>query len=840
YILNPSALGKRGQTVFALRASTLLHIKESQFIEAVEGNPRLSMLFADRVRQQLDQNTAAQKNPFALSDLENLGIRPEITTYQKDEVIFNEGEVADAAFLVLSGAVRLSRQGSDSETLPTIAAGQVFGERGVLTGDARSATARAERQTRVIRLTADEFKRGYQKSNLFRSFIDAVDDNFRLPGLHRSLTFQGRHGDALAIHRLYLLADERSLLSTSVPDLACFEAFVLPHGLTEEEKPDKEIKWVEAESTGDWQCLRSISLDSSGALIRFSSVGGSSDASYVIELLTHHTTLDQAQLEEFAKTGRLRRKESDSQQPDDSFIVCRCANVSMADLNRLKGEGASDVRELQEISGCGYVCGGCLPTLHTIFGTSRNISVVPDSHKTTEDCYRVTLTAEAPLPFEWEAGQFIALSGRIDGRWISRNYTITSHPHKYQIELFVKREPKGAFSRWLLDGNHRLKELTVSSPHGNVTWAPESPSTTFFVAGIGLTPAIATARRLVNAEKNGSQGMSPITIDLSLRTKADLAAAEPLLSLEKESKLITLRVRFTKDEGRITPAEIRAIAEKHRTGQFVVCGPSAFNKLISDTLLGAGLRQDQVLCEDFVAPVTGDKALEQLRSAQSGVKKKRIASYLIGLGVLILSVGSLSLPSNQSLLPSGPANVGHESLKCDHCHSAAPGSHRQQLQAKAKFLLGYRQSAPDWGYISVSNDTCGLCHENPTDHHPTHVFLDPKFNSQQDLFGPHLCVSCHQEHTGRRVNNVPITFCRHCHEDLTLENDPLKPPQSPSHAELAQSGEWSTCLGCHSYHGNYHRTTPDVFAERIPEDRIRMHFRGKLPAYGEYKRYRAH
>src|SRR5258706_13667489 len=62
------------------------------------------------------------------------------------EVLFHAGESGDAMFVVLSGRLRVTVPlVNGAETIREIARGESVGERALLTGEARSATVRANR-----------------------------------------------------------------------------------------------------------------------------------------------------------------------------------------------------------------------------------------------------------------------------------------------------------------------------------------------------------------------------------------------------------------------------------------------------------------------------------------------------------------------------------------------------------------------------------------------------------------------------------------------------------------------------------------------------------------------
>lgn len=72
-------------------------------------------------------------------------------TYRPGEVIFVEGDIGRALFILESGSVQLSRRGRDGEPVPlyTLKPGEFFGEMALLESLPRSATATATETTRL-------------------------------------------------------------------------------------------------------------------------------------------------------------------------------------------------------------------------------------------------------------------------------------------------------------------------------------------------------------------------------------------------------------------------------------------------------------------------------------------------------------------------------------------------------------------------------------------------------------------------------------------------------------------------------------------------------------------
>ena len=91
------------------------------------------------------------------TDLEKIRQRAEEIAVKAEDVIFEEGDAADAFYMVLEGRVSIYRGqvGRPTEHLATLGAGEFFGEMGLLAETTRNASARAETDCRLLKLTKD-------------------------------------------------------------------------------------------------------------------------------------------------------------------------------------------------------------------------------------------------------------------------------------------------------------------------------------------------------------------------------------------------------------------------------------------------------------------------------------------------------------------------------------------------------------------------------------------------------------------------------------------------------------------------------------------------------------
>jgi CRP/FNR family cyclic AMP-dependent transcriptional regulator len=92
--------------------------------------------------------------------LERMAEVSRVVAYGRNDVIFREGEIGDALYVVLQGEVRISREvaGMGEEALTILARGEAFGEMSVMNDFPRSADAKAHTATELLAVSRDAFE----------------------------------------------------------------------------------------------------------------------------------------------------------------------------------------------------------------------------------------------------------------------------------------------------------------------------------------------------------------------------------------------------------------------------------------------------------------------------------------------------------------------------------------------------------------------------------------------------------------------------------------------------------------------------------------------------------
>ncbi len=152
----------------------------------------------------------------------------------------------------------------------------------------------------------------------------------------------------------------------------------------------------------------------------------------------------------------------------------------------------------------------------------------------------------------------------------------------------------------------------------------------------------------------------------------------------------------------------------------------------------------------------------------------------------------------------GPLMEGHKDISCQACHAPEKGILTEQLMVQIRYYSGMSKKFLYFGTVPVGNAQCLNCHAREDDRHPSDRFLEPRFEKAREQFAPQFCVSCHLEHNDGKILSIEPTYCKSCHRDTVIKNDPIK----PKHKLLFETNQWTSCLRCHDFHGNHIHDTP--------------------------------
>lgn len=479
-----------------------------------------------------------------------------------------------------------------------------------------------------------------------------------------------------------------------------------------------------------------------------------------------------------------------------SHPICLCAGVSQAELDEaIAADGDATVQSLGATLGCGLQCGSCIPALREALGQlawfPATVSVRPITRARGLEgmerlIYKVELALDDGPPYPVvQPGQHVVLRARREDGDIARTYTVVAQDvAARKLSVAIRRKPEGEFTPWLLRDDTELRRIDVSVPGGPGLGTAGFRSVVFFAGGVGVTPAVAMASAL--------GASATMHLDYSVADADDAAFLPRFEARCQDRPGFSYEVRETSVSGSIRAGEVRALAIQHPGAKFYICGPQGFVDHVHRALRRARVERSRIHVELFA-----------LSAARAPARSLRFKAYAAGAVLALLPLLVL-MPEMQDSRPHGHPNVGHEQLKCVACHAESPASTRQALQAKARHVIGLRETGAVLGMQPVTTATCIQCHANPDDRHAPHRFLEPRFAQARAETGAQQCVSCHREHSGVRVTAASAGYCVSCHADMKVPDDKA----SPTHDHLVRNARWDTCMQCHDYHGNHRWRTP--------------------------------
>lgn len=224
--------------------------------------------------------------------------------------------------------------------------------------------------------------------------------------------------------------------------------------------------------------------------------------------------------------------------------------------------------------------------------------------------FRLVAPEGAPIPFTFVPGQFLTFSATVDGKTIRRSYSIASPPTRTSyVEITVKREDDGEFSRYLHDRVSVGDTLQVRGPSGVFTFdGGNADSIVLIAGGVGITPMMCVIRYLTDmtwpgkiflvcAVRNTEEFIFREELEYLQRRWPKLHVAAAVAARSEGTAWMGLEGQLSKD------AIVHAVPgiEKRRIH---LCGPPAMMDAIRRVLAELGVPPDQIKTEAF-GPATG-------------------------------------------------------------------------------------------------------------------------------------------------------------------------------------------------------------------------------------------
>ena len=226
--------------------------------------------------------------------------------------------------------------------------------------------------------------------------------------------------------------------------------------------------------------------------------------------------------------------------------------------------------------------------------------------KRRESARAVTLELQPNRHFAgFEPGQHVNVTVEIDGRRVTRSYSLTGIPRDDgRLSLTVQKIDGGLVSGHLYTDCRVGDRIELGAAFGDMTLAdPLPPKLLLLAAGSGVTPLMSLVRAL---EKDGMP--VPTTLVYWARHREDLCFVRELKALAAREPRFTLRFALTGDavtgvdelRGRPSKALLEAVAPDLAERAVYACGPAGF---VAEVESIAKARARSFQSEAFTPPV---------------------------------------------------------------------------------------------------------------------------------------------------------------------------------------------------------------------------------------------
>jgi ferredoxin-NADP reductase len=216
-----------------------------------------------------------------------------------------------------------------------------------------------------------------------------------------------------------------------------------------------------------------------------------------------------------------------------------------------------------------------------------------------------TFRMARPDGFEFQAGQFLTVRVRADGKDHVRCYSISSAPDaRGHLEITVKRHGlvSGALHATIRPGS----QLAVRPPAGAFVYpAGDDRPMVLIAGGVGITPLMSMVRHALDAEP-----ARPVTLYYSVRRQADLAFREEIRFLSRRHAQFRAFLAVTAEPagddvfpGRINESLLKTTMPDLTHAVCRLCGPQPMIEDLTALLTSLGVARPQIGFEVFEAAV---------------------------------------------------------------------------------------------------------------------------------------------------------------------------------------------------------------------------------------------
>lgn len=195
-------------------------------------------------------------------------------------------------------------------------------------------------------------------------------------------------------------------------------------------------------------------------------------------------------------------------------------------------------------------------------------------------------------------GQFVLLTTEINGRMLTRTFSISSAPRDFIatgfIEVSIRVQDQGSVTPWLRDNLKNGDYVYLSEAAGDFCLSSDHHKKVFIAGGSGITPI----RSMLN-EHRDSAWLSDAHLFFYLRNKDEAFFTNDLKRLQANG--LNVHMMYSDEIGFFAIDQLTSgLGSNNLEGaDFYICGPGKMIELCSSTISLAGARLDHIHFEYF-------------------------------------------------------------------------------------------------------------------------------------------------------------------------------------------------------------------------------------------------
>jgi len=261
------------------------------------------------------------------------------------DVLFSQGDAADAAYFVMSGEMDIQ---IDGESVGRLGVSQCFGELAVLQNKPRSGTAAATSTTTVLRIEGELFRQLHLENPELRDFLFTLKQAYQAP-MGGVLTVHRSELDGMpAVTSVRVKEDGETILNTKVlgEDRMRMWRCGAQRGTTTMIRHDEPA--LDVSVILHMQAGKVVGADIQGAFDR---------PGLIYQAVATAEYVDDDERARFETRGRIHPDPTEVDTVDP--VVCDCIGIRRSNVIEAVLAGAHNLERLAQTTTAGAMCGGC-------------------------------------------------------------------------------------------------------------------------------------------------------------------------------------------------------------------------------------------------------------------------------------------------------------------------------------------------------------------------------------------------------------------------------------------------------------------------------------------------